>query len=413
MADSVDCEVLVIGAGPYGLAAGVHLKARGVDVRVFGRPMDFWATKMPAGMLLRSPRVASNIADPGNAYTLDDFEAAHRIEARAPLPLETFVEYGRWFQRQLLPELDQREVAKVETLNGGFVSALEDGSRIRSRRIVIAAGIAPFQKIPVEFRSLPGDRLTHCYAGFDVRSYSGKKVIVIGAGQSALESAALLHESGADVEVITAIESLRWIGMHPRLHHLGPISKMLYSKHDVGPIGISRLVAAPNLVRRIPLPMRDRIRIRAVRPAGSNWLPARLKEVAIRTGRFVTEAKSAGSRAHLKLDDGTVVTADHVLLGTGYSVDISKFEVPAAAAPARRQDFRRLSDFARRIRKLAARLAFHRRDRGSCIRTLAVLRYRDPVHGTGTCVAHLAATDVVAMTGSPQHEVATGWASRR
>ena len=150
-------------------------------------------------------------------------------------------------------------------------------------------------------------------------------MIVIGAGQSALESAALLHESGADVEVIAAIESLRWIGMHPRLHHLGPISKMLYSKHDVGPIGISRLVAAPNLVRRIPLRLRDKIRIRAVRPAGSNWLPARLKDVAIRTGRFVTEAKSAGSRAHLKLDDGTVATADHVLLGTGYSVDISKF----------------------------------------------------------------------------------------
>ena len=175
MADSGDCEVLVIGAGPYGLAAGAHLKARGVDVRVCGRPMDFWANKMPAGMLLRSPRVASNIADPGNAYTLADFEAAHRIEARAPVPLETFVEYGRWFQQQQLPELDQREIAKVEAVNGGFVSVLDDGSRIRSRRIVIAAGIAPFQNIPTEFRSLPGDQLTHCYAGFDVRGFSGRR----------------------------------------------------------------------------------------------------------------------------------------------------------------------------------------------------------------------------------------------
>jgi thioredoxin reductase len=324
--DSDDCEVLIVGAGPYGLASGAHLKSRGIDVRVFGRPMDFWANKMPAGMLLRSPRPASNIADPGNAFTLDDFEASRGIPSRAPVPLETFVEYGRWFQQQLLPELDQREVARIDAADGGFVSTLDDGSRIRSRRVVIAAGIAPFMRIPEEFTSLPGDLLTHCYSGFDVGGFSGRKVTVIGAGQSALESAALLHESGADVELIAAIKELRWIGMHPRLHKLGPISSMLYSKHDVGPAGISRLVAAPNLVRRIPMPARDRIRTRAVRPAGSNWLPARLREVTIRTGRMVRQVRSVGSQAHLTLDDGTVSRTDHVLLGTGYSVDIARFD---------------------------------------------------------------------------------------
>ncbi len=325
MTDSADCEVLVIGAGPYGLATGAHLKAKGIHARVFGRPMEFWATKMPAGMLLRSPRAASNIADPANAYTLGDFEAAHQIDPRNPIPLETFVDYGLWFQQKLLPELDQRQVAKVESIGDGFVTTLDDGSRVRSNRVVVAAGIAPFQKIPPEFRTLSGDHLTHCYSGFDVHGFSGRKVVVIGAGQSALESAALLHEAGADVEIIAVIGALRWIGMHPRLHNLGPISKMLYSKHDVGPIGISRLVASPNLVRRIPLPLRDKIRTRAVRPAGSNWLPARLKSVTIRTGRFVTESRSVGTQAHLKLDDGSVTKADHVLLGTGYSVDISKF----------------------------------------------------------------------------------------
>jgi len=35
---------------------------------------------------------------------------------------------------------------------------------------------------------------------------------------------------------------------------------MLYSKHDVGPAGISRLVAAPKLVYYIPLSLRDKIR---------------------------------------------------------------------------------------------------------------------------------------------------------
>jgi len=140
-----------------------------------------------------------------------------------------------------------------------------------------------------------------------------------------LESGALLHEGGADVEVIARIPALRWIGKHPWLHRLGPLSSMLYSSHDVGPAGISRLVAAPNLLRQIPLKLRDRIRVRAVRPAGSRWLPARLEQVKLTTGRFVTEANSVGQVVELKLDDGSRRLVDHVLLGTGYSVDIARY----------------------------------------------------------------------------------------
>jgi len=225
----------------------------------------------------------------------------------------------------LIPHLDQREVATVERTEKGFRTLLADETAVHSKRVVVAAGIGPFQRVPAEFRSLPDSTVTHCYSGFDVRGYAGLKVAVIGAGQSALESAALLHEAGAEVEIIAKISALRWIGQHPWLHHLGPVSSILYSKHDVGPAGISRLVAAPNLVRCIPLAWRDRIRTRAVRPAGSRWLPARLQGVIIKTSRFVTEARPVGSRVQLKLDDGSSSLTDRVLLGTGYSVDISRY----------------------------------------------------------------------------------------
>ena len=320
------CEVAVIGAGPYGLSAAAHLKAKGISVRVFGEPMEFWAQKMPEGMLLRSPRVASNISDPESGFTLEAYEAASSQQPRAPLPLDTFVEYGKWFRHQLESEIDRRKVARVEPDEQGFRLILEDNDVVRCGRVVVAAGIGPFKKKPSVFEGFSPRLVSHCYEGRDVRKFAGKRVVVIGAGQSALESAALLHEAGAQVEVIVREAEIRWIGKHKWLHAMGPISKMLYSKHDVGPIGISRLVAYPKLMSHVPVKLRDKIRTRAVRPAGAPWLIGRLAQVKFTTGRCVTNAAMIDEQLNLSLNDGTERRVDHVLLGTGYSVDISRYD---------------------------------------------------------------------------------------
>jgi hypothetical protein len=323
---STHCDVAIIGAGPYGLSAGVHLKAKGISVCVFGEPMEFWASKMPAGMLLRSPRAASSLSDPDKAFSLEAYEAASKKEPCAPVPLDTFVEYGRWFRHQLGPHLDKRTVLRVGRYDSGFRLTLQDGEEIRAKYVVVAAGIGPFRKKPAVFQNLSSQQVTHCYEGRDVRRFAGKRVAVIGGGQSALETAALLHEAGAEVEVIVRQDHLNWIGTHSWLHHMGPISSMLYSAHDVGPLGISRLVAYPNLVSLIPLHLRDRIRTRAVRPAGSRWLPERLAAVRITASRSVSRATASADAVMLKLDDGSDRRVDHVILGTGYQVDISKYD---------------------------------------------------------------------------------------
>ena len=320
------CDVAVIGAGPYGLSAGVHLKAKGITVRAFGEPMEFWAQKMPEGMLLRSPRVASSLSDPDRAFTLEAYEAASKKEPCAPLPLDTFVEYGRWFRHQLGSDLDQRNVLRVDRDQPGFRLTLQDGAELRATYVVVAAGIGPFKKKPEVFRNLSPDQAIHCYEGRGIRKYSGKRVAVIGAGQSALESAALLHEANAHVEVIARQTDVKWIGQHSWLHHMGPITSMLYSSHDVGPLGISRLVAYPKLVSYVPLTLRDKIRKRAVRPAGARWLPDRLSTVKITTGRSVSQATDLAGEVALKLDDGSERRVDHVVLGTGYTVDISRYD---------------------------------------------------------------------------------------
>lgn len=323
---TIDYDVAIIGAGPYGLSAAAHLKARGISVRVFGEPMAFWAEKMPEGMLLRSPKVASNISDSTHAFTLESYETALGKPPSTPVPLRTFVDYGKWFCKHFSEDLDRRNVVSIRREDQRFAVVLQDGEKTRVRRVIVAAGIGPFKRTPDVFKHLDSALASHCYEGRSLQGFAGRRVAVIGAGQSALESAALLYEAGADVEVIAKIPHLRWIGMHQWLHKLGPISSLLYSHHDIGPVGISRLVAMPNVLKHIPLGIRDKIRIRAVRPAASPWLPERLMKVKVSTGRMVTDARAVGDEVRLRLDDGSERSAHHVLMGTGYSVDIGKYE---------------------------------------------------------------------------------------
>ncbi len=322
---SVDCEVAIVGAGPYGLSAAAHLRNIGVEAHVFGEPMQFWSTGMPEGMLLRSPRPASTIADPHRDFTLEAYETASGTAPVKRVAGKTFVDYGKWFQQQIGTPLDQRSVGEVQREGSRFRLTLSDGLPVTARRVIVAAGIGPFRKNPEVFSELCSCRASHCYDGRPLKGL-GKRVAVVGAGQSALECAALLHELGVDVEVIARIPALRWIGMHPRLHNLGPLSNALYSKHDIGPAGISRLVAYPHLMSHLPLKPRDRIRTRAVRSAGAPWLIPRLQNVRVSTGRHVVSATEIGGEVELRLDDGTERRVDHVLLGTGYRVDIAKYE---------------------------------------------------------------------------------------
>jgi thioredoxin reductase len=302
--------------------------------------MEFWANRMPAGMLLRSPRPASSIADARGAFTLEAYEAAAGLKPCTRVPLETFVNYGLWFREQLISGLDPMTVSRVTREKSNFQLTLENGATVTSRRVVVAAGIGAFARKPKPFTDLPGRLVSHCYEGVPVADFAGRRVVVIGAGQSALECAALLSEAGAAVEVIARIADLRWIGKHKWLHHLGPISSMLYSKYDVGPVGISRLVSWPRVVYHFPGDLKDKIRKRAVRPAGSPWLLPRLGSVTLTLGRTVSSARDVSGEAHLRLDDGSERRADHVLLGTGYRVDLSsyRFLPPTLLSQVRQAD---------------------------------------------------------------------------
>jgi hypothetical protein len=321
-------EIAVLGAGPYGLAATAHLRAAGFDVRLFGEPMNFWHKQMPEGMMLRSPWAGSHISDPERKFTLDAYRQASGQSFSSPIPLKDFVEYGRWFQNKVAPDLDSRSINRVAK-NGSFQLTLADGEKIHARHVVIAAGIGAFTNIPPAFAHLPAEFASHTTRHADFTQFSGKHMVVVGSGQSALESAALLHEAGAEVEVIARAPAVIWLRRVPILHKVRALERLLFAPPDVGPAGISHLVAHPECFRLIPQRIRQRLGIRCIRPAGASWLRPRLRGVTITTGRAIVSAERVGQEVVLRLDDGSVRRVHHVLLATGFNVNIAKYDFVA------------------------------------------------------------------------------------
>ena len=167
-------DVIVIGAGPYGLAASAHLRGAGANVRVLGKPMSFWMRHMPKGMRLRSPWAASHIADPGAALTLDEFERRRAERIERPVPLSDFVAYGHWFQQQAGPEIDGRQAQRVERVGDHFRVLLDDGEPLEAERVVVAAGIAPFACRPREFDHVPPEFASHSSEHDDLGRFAGR-----------------------------------------------------------------------------------------------------------------------------------------------------------------------------------------------------------------------------------------------
>ncbi len=319
-----EIDIAIVGAGPYGLAAAAHLRAARRDVRVFGEVFDFWRTQTPIGMVLRSPYRGSNVGDPEGKLTLQDYERDSGDPVAVPIPVDRFLHYGGWFQQRVVPDLDRRDVALVERTATGF--HLETGGDTwAARRVVVAAGVGTFAHRPTQFDGFGDDLVSHTLDHHDLSRFAGQQVAVIGGGQSALESAALLHELGADVQVMVREPTVRWLSEGSWKHTTPWVSKLLYAPPDVGPAGVSHLVDHPGAYHRLPRRLQDRLAVRSVRPAGAGWLRPRLAAVPIRTALHVTEAKAGGDRIRLSFDAAGDETVDHVLLGTGYRVDLSKY----------------------------------------------------------------------------------------
>jgi cation diffusion facilitator CzcD-associated flavoprotein CzcO len=340
---TLDAPVAVIGAGPHGLAAVAHLRRAGIPAVAFGETLEFWRETMPAGMRLRSPRRASSISSPDAALSLDRWGEDRGREVLENMPLEDFVDYGSWFAEHAIADLDSRRVKQIERENGHFRLSLSDGETMMTGRVVVAAGLGPFASIPPPFRELHDSLVSHASACAPRGSFAGKYVAVIGGGQSALEGAALLLEAGAaQVELIVRAPAIYWLNHgwlgvkdSELLPPEGPgeppswrARKGLYwhgAPTDIGGRFTSWLGAAPDLIRHFPRRVRTPLTYHCIRPAGAPWLPDRLRGAKLTLARSVMSATVEGERLRLRLDDDSERVVDHVLLGTGYEIDVERY----------------------------------------------------------------------------------------
>ncbi|MET7932467.1 FAD-dependent oxidoreductase [Streptomyces sp. NPDC005322] len=331
--------VAVIGAGPYGLSTAAHLRARGLPVRVFGEPMVSWREQMPAGMLLKSTPVASNIDAPQPGHTLLDYCHAvggKRYESDWDIvPVETFSAYGLWFQERLVPDLERVRVVAVDRRGGRFELKLDSGEQFTARAVVVASGLSGLAHLPREIAAAVPDGpsaagpVSHSSQHHDLGRFTGRQVAVVGAGQSALESAVLLAEAGAaSVRVVARGPRAVAFGAppdrQPRLRPESPFGRAwsLYalSYHAVG-------------FRRLPASAREYLVRRVLGPKGAWWLRDRFAgRVQVTQGQHISRVTVAddGRPVVLSLRGAggrtSELAADHVIAATGYRMSVSALD---------------------------------------------------------------------------------------
>jgi thioredoxin reductase (NADPH) len=170
-------DLVIIGAGPSGLAAAVYGASEGLDVLVL-------ETSSPGGQAGSSSRIENYLGFPTGISGLE-------LAARAYNQAEKF-------GAQVLIAKGTRLACDRKP----YVVEVENGARIPARTIVIATG-AEYRRLQLEnLSSFEGAGIYYGATFVEVQSCSGEEVIVIGGGNSAGQATAFLAETTKRVHML-------------------------------------------------------------------------------------------------------------------------------------------------------------------------------------------------------------------
>ncbi|OIN59248.1 NAD(P)-binding domain-containing protein [Arsenicibacter rosenii] len=308
--------LLIVGAGPFGLALAAYLQHQQAGYLVVGKPMEFWQKHMPAGMYLRSG--TDWHLDPDNVFTIERYAASRgeSPDSVMPVSLEWYLGYTCWFMDQIKPNIRETYVQQLSKDEDRFTALLTNGTVIQADQVVLATGFGYFPHEPEPVKALlPTGRYRHAVDAVDMAAYRDKRVLLIGGRQSAFEWAALLAEAGAEAIHLTY------------RHHTPAFAEADWSW--VSPL-VDRIVDEPAWFRNAATDEQETHRYRL-------WAEGRLKVEPWLAGRLPadkvflhpqTQLQSAKENPDhsltITLSSGETFLIDDIILATGYQVNINR-----------------------------------------------------------------------------------------
>ncbi len=229
---NTNTEYLIIGAGPAGLQLGYYLAQNGRDYLILERnsePGSFFKTYPRHRTLISINKVYTGTDNPEanmrwdwNSLLSDRNELLFKDYSERYFPdpddLHRYLQdYAEQHEIQVKYDTSVKQISKNED---GFSILDENGNRYQSKRLIIATGLfKPY--IP----DIPGIELCNTYNDHEIdpKAYINKRVLVVGKGNSAFETADNLVETAAAIHILSP-ESVKFAWQTHFVGHLRAVN---------------------------------------------------------------------------------------------------------------------------------------------------------------------------------------------
>jgi thioredoxin reductase (NADPH) len=187
IADQKMYDVLIIGAGPAGLAASVYGSCEGLKTLVIER-------SNPGGQASTSARIENYLGFPTG---LSGAELTHRAMAQT-------LRFGTEF-------LTAREVKKIRVQDGYKIVEMSDGCEVHGKTIIIATGVE-YRKLNVPgIDNFTGAGVYYGAAAVEAHACKDGNVYIIGGGNSACQAALHISKFAKDVTILIRKDALKMV----------------------------------------------------------------------------------------------------------------------------------------------------------------------------------------------------------
>jgi thioredoxin reductase (NADPH) len=271
-------DVLIVGAGPAGMAAGVYGSSEGLSVLIVERCAA-------GGQAGTSTRIENYLGFPegvsGEDLTGRGFKQATRFGAEVALT---------------------RSVEKLTPSSEGYVCEFDGGQSVSARAVVLATGV-DWRRLQAKGEDrLLGRGIFYGAARHEATNVVGKKVFIVGGGNSAGQAAMFLSSYAAEVKVLVRGEGLKLSMSQYLIDQIASKAniQVLPFTQVVSVDGEDRLeriearVQAPHEMEKIVGYAADALFVMIGADASTSWLPDELERDPrgyICTGRDLTTWK--------------------------------------------------------------------------------------------------------------------------